>query len=196
MQSFWLFCLKNDVEIQSVQKAEGKIVWMIHSSCFVVSPGSQVVFFFALSGAGWSHRRFKDHLPAPRHAGNMGLEVEDPHHFEKCVWKYVKIIINDCSLFNLGFFLRPCQRKKWMKTERICHNADAFEKPKMKIDKPKSYSVFTPQLKIIPGFPSVLSWILIFPNWLNREPKPTRSSVLQNIYCVARWICVLYIVYI
>ena len=33
------------------------------------------------------------------------------------------------------------KEKKLMKTERICHNADAFAKPKMKIDKPKKPKV-------------------------------------------------------
>jgi hypothetical protein len=82
-----LFWLKNDVEIQSVQKAEGKIVWMIHSSCFVVSPGSQVVLFFALSGAGWSHRRFKDHLPAH----------QDPLETWVLKWKIPIILKNVCE---------------------------------------------------------------------------------------------------
>ena len=157
---------------------------MIHSSCFVVSPGSQVVLFFALS-AGWSHRRFRDHLPAHQdtHLKHGSWSGRSPSFFEMCV----KLITNDCSRFNLGFEKCEAMSKKKKLDENWthgCHNADAFAKPKMKIDRPKSYSVFTPQLKIIPGFPSVQRWILIFPNWLNREQKNHHGVPSWSLHCL------------
>lgn len=121
-------------------------------------------------------------------------------------WKMcVKIIINDCSRFNLGFFLRPCQRKKFdenwthMPQRRCICEAKNEDR---QAQKPKSYSVFTPLIEDHTWFPkrSTLNPDISQPveprTQTITEFRLDPCTVLQNMYCVARWMCIIYSLYI